>query len=107
MTTMPRTWYILPTLSLRDLVYRRLRQRYPELNYCCEWKDTKGWGLHLGTFLGFSLTGMYHVPPSARHYKVDTQAHLLRRAVACFFALPAVCGARERWKQAYRIARKA
>jgi hypothetical protein len=53
--------FILPTASLRDLVYAHLRKHYPELNYCCEWKDTHGYGLSM-TVVDWKKDGMYHVP---------------------------------------------
>lgn len=67
-------WFILPTRSLRELVYKRLRAEYRELNYCCEWKDVNGWGLQLSIAgwcsqqrldsirRGGPDTYMYHVP---------------------------------------------
>jgi hypothetical protein len=53
--------YILPTRDLRALVYRRLLAQYPELNYCCEWLDTQGFGINL-TVAAWVQSGMYHVP---------------------------------------------
>jgi hypothetical protein len=54
-------WMVLPSKNLRNLVYARLRQQYPQLNYCCEWKDVHGCGLHL-TVCEWNKSGMYHVP---------------------------------------------
>jgi hypothetical protein len=60
--------YILPTENLRDLVFRQLTRRHPELNYCCEWLDTNGFGIYLAV-AAWNGGGMYHVPPSKRHYR--------------------------------------
>ncbi len=40
-------WFVLPTEALRSLVIRRLRQKFPELNYGVTWKDTNGYGLQM------------------------------------------------------------
>jgi len=58
-------WMILPSLSLRNIVYRRLKQQYPELNYCCEWRDANGFGLSLTVAEWMTIENpgkMYHVP---------------------------------------------
>ncbi len=36
-------WFVLPSESLRDLVLRRMRSRYPHFNRALTWKDTRGW----------------------------------------------------------------
>ena len=61
-------WMVLPSRSLRQLVYKRLRATFPELNYCCDWNDAKGFGLHLTMAKWMDNqphSRMYHVPPSA------------------------------------------
>ena len=65
-------WFclVLPSRSLRSLVYRRLRKAYPELNYCCEWKDTEGYGISMTVAEGMNESPLsieesrtiYHVP---------------------------------------------
>lgn len=58
-------WMVLPTRSLRQLVYRHLRQTYPQLNYCCEWKDVHGYGINLTVAEWMTQENpgkMYHVP---------------------------------------------
>jgi hypothetical protein len=40
-------WFVVPTVSLRDLVIRRLLKQYPCLNYVIGWKDVRGFGLEV------------------------------------------------------------
>ena len=54
-------WFVMPSKSLRVLVYNHLKKQYPQLNYCCEWLDAKGYGLHLG-IASWNNGTMYHVP---------------------------------------------
>jgi hypothetical protein len=37
--------YVLPSTNLRDIVERRLKQKYPLINYVHKWRDTNGYGL--------------------------------------------------------------
>ena len=59
--------YVVPSSSLRELVKRHLLKQFPTLNYCCEWKDTNGFGLML-TVTAWKGTnwqgahGVYSVP---------------------------------------------
>ena len=58
--------FVVPTKSLRTLIHNYLRRTYKDLNYCCEWKDTRGWGIMMS--VASWSKGMYHVPPSERIY---------------------------------------
>ena len=40
-------WWVFPNVHLRDLVHRRMLQKYPELNYVVYWYDANGYGLHM------------------------------------------------------------
>lgn len=55
-------WRVLPSKSLRALVYRKLRERFPQLNYCCEWNDKNGFGLNLTIADWVQPNRIYHVP---------------------------------------------
>jgi hypothetical protein len=54
-------WLILPSRALRNLVYHKLTEEYPQLNYCLEWNDVQGFGLQL-TVVEWKTSGIYHVP---------------------------------------------
>lgn len=64
--------WVFPSKSLRDLVFKYLTRYFPELNYCVEWYDAKGYGLMLGV-VEWQKSGMYHCPPSKRYYSYDRQ----------------------------------
>jgi hypothetical protein len=62
-------WFqvVVPTQALRTIIYKQLRAQYPQLNYCVEWNDTRGYGIQL-TITEYIRPGMYHCPPSPRCY---------------------------------------
>lgn len=55
---------VLPTRNLAELVLARLRKDFPELNYCCQWRDVRGSGLLVTVAEWKTQAGgpMYFVP---------------------------------------------
>ncbi len=60
-------WFVCPTPALRDLIYRNRERLVAGCNYCCEWKDVNGFGIHLAVSEWGAVGSMYNCPPSKRH----------------------------------------
>lgn len=64
-------WIVCPSPYHRNLAHRKLREKYPELNYCVEWKDVQGAGLHMTVVDWLAEGQFYHASNTKKTYEVN------------------------------------